>query len=457
MKIKLILALLLQFLCINVGAESFPTMFNKSGKNAPNSYAIVVVGRQCGSTTEEQRHLYEGAKTYQFFTKFMGIPKGNIRVCIGEYSSRNADLDNDGSNDVNYRATNSGIESAIDAISSIAGSNDEFYFFAIDHGGVDLMCINESLLSSSLARYIKKIPCNRVNVWLHACHSGSFIDELKTHNRKTLIVTSTSGDRTSYSGNNLGSYLFDPFYAALAGSYKIKNHTVGNNVADYNGDGSVSYEEAFVYAKDHDDYAYPYGRTLTQYNNGDSEIPRFWYSETDYRFCRDKLWGVLPTIGNVSNTRTTEAMYLMTLNGTVSASADLTLHSGKIIRFKQGFKTQKGAHLLAQIVDCENEKQRNPAELRKMHLTEEEIAEEVTEESVASIEVAPNPSNGIFTVTLGENETDITLMDTQGRILRSYNRVSGNFEIDITDAPNGMYLMVLASDSFKITRKIVKY
>lgn len=456
MKIKLFLALILQCLWFNSWASEFPLMFNTPGGKSTDTYAIVAVG---GSG--EDRHMWGGAETYQFLTKFMGVPKNNIKVCVQDGSTSH-DFDGDNVNDVNYAASISGIESAFNALSSRLNTNSKFIFFIMDHGSPDYVSLfTNSLHSQKLASLLnEKIPCKNVNVWIHACYSGSFIDDLKGHDRHLNIITATSADRSALSMDGKGSFLFDPFYAALAGHYKIKvndySDIANDNEADYNNDGQISYEEAFVFAKDHDWTSLPYSKVKYP-NENYNEIPRYWSSDTDYRFCRNEDWGVR-TIGYVNSTKKEEAMYLITANGTLGANANVTLSSGKTIRFGKGFKTQKGAHLLAQLFDCEAEKRQNPAELRKTYLTEEEeIAEEVTEESVASIEVAPNPSNGIFTVTLGEAETDITLMDIQGRVLKSYNHVSGNFEIDITDAPNGMYLMVLASDSFKVTRKIVKY
>ncbi|MBP5457095.1 MAG: T9SS type A sorting domain-containing protein [Paludibacteraceae bacterium] len=472
-------------------------IYGKTGKTAPNSYAVIINGGGDHKSNWES-YWNDCAMTYQFLTNIYGFDKNHIDVIMAdgmnsshaetliaidtitdarrsdaytydnvseEYGYRNGlwgkyryyclDAPHryklDGSqNPQILEASMSNIESVFNKLSKI-NNIDELYIFVTDHGfsgSHEIVLWNNVALShDKFASLVNSVTSKSKSIMLTQCFSGSYIKPLKKYDNRT-ICTATSKDKSSWSGSF--NCFFCKFYDALSG----KNHTNDASVnADYNKDGKVSYEEAFVYAKDHDGNSDPTKSKESWY-----EIPRFWSSETDYRFCRDTYIGVAPTIGEVYGTKNEDAMYLINLNGLIHSNANITLSSGKTIRFEKGFKTQKGAHLLAQLFDCEAEKRQNPDELRKKYLAEEEeIAEEVTEESVASIEVAPNPSNGIFIVTLGETETDITLMDIQGRVLKSYNRVSGNFEIDITDAPNGMYLMVLASDSFKITRKIVKY
>ncbi|MBO4806772.1 MAG: T9SS type A sorting domain-containing protein [Paludibacteraceae bacterium] len=425
-----------------------------------NDYVIILIG---GTDEGTYPHFFkaEAYKSYQYFLNVKGCDKSKIKVVC--HNGGALDLDNDGSNDVYGSSNKTNIDNIFNDFKTKMTSNDKLNIVAFAHGGGDyLQLCNFGFTPTYLKSKLALLNYKTANLFLYGCHSGSWIDDLK--NPKHTIITCTGRDHYGRM-DAMGDRFSTPFLLALSGKMKVKvdendwakTITPSNPItanADYNKDGVVSIEEAFVYAKDNAKESKP---TFNYKEDIEFMTPRYWSSETPWRFCREHDWGIR-TVGYVNSNKEEEAMYLITANGTLGASADVTLSSGKTIRFEKGFKTQKGAHLLAQLFDCEAEKRQNPDELRKKYLTEEEeIAEEVTEESVASIEVAPNPSNGIFIVTLGEAETDITLMDIQGRVLKSYNRVSGNFEIDITDAPNGMYLMVLASDSFKVTRKIVKY
>lgn len=66
--------------------------------------------------------------------------------------------------------------------------------------------------------------------------------------------------------------------------------------------------------------------------------------------------------------------------------------------------------------------------------------------------VYPNPSSGIFYMNLEKN-SKITLYDRSGKIIKSAEAVKGENKIDITEFPDGMYLMKSESESYKIIKK----
>lgn len=442
MKAKLIIALLLQCVSVYSWAYEFPNMFERSGKTANNTYAIVIVGGD-----QEARHMWEGAKSYQFLTKFMGVPKANIAVCIGDNSSH--DLDCDNGNDVRFASSMAGIRAAFAEINSKATANDEFIFSAVDHGGNNTFSLfTGSLYSSELATLINNLKCEKVNIWLHACHSGSFIDELKGYNKNTTIITSTSAAHSSWSRNNKGSHFFEPFYAALAGHYKINVNSnsivASDNEADYNGDGEVSYEEAFVFAKDRDIASKP------KSTSNMDEIPRYWSSETPWRFCRDTDWGIVNSTGTISNTnKDVEAMYLLNGSCIIKDHSDVYFSSGNRICLRSGFQVKNGSNFSAQLFDCEAEKLANEAELRKA-----EVKEQI--ERIDIFTLSPNPTTGRFSVDMGVQPGTIKVFDTQGRLISSVNATEGVVDCDITDMPAGVYIVEIKTLDYAINKKVVK-
>lgn len=460
MRIKLFISLFLLSTSLLSWASEFPDMFKKSGKTASNIYAIVVVG---GS--EEGRHLWDGAKTYQFLTRYMGVPKNHIKACSGGGDSGTFhDFDGDGSRDVNYPSTIDGITKAFNAIGSITNANNEFIFFIVDHGGNDnISLFKDGIQSQKLAQLLKtKIPCNKVNVWLHACHSGSFIDDLKNHDRSLTIITSTSGDQTAHGDENNGSDLFDPFYGALSGQYRIKNNdnvvTAGNLEADYNNDGVVSYEEAFVFAKDNDDAAPPLSTKLHP-TAGYNDIPRFWSSDTEYRFCRHEDWGVLDVPNTITTDTNKEAMYLLNANNIIKNNAKVTYSSGKFIRLKKGFHVVKGAKFKTARIDCEKEKSGiYEGELRHLTVGEDEFYEESFEEPTTSnLTLYPNPTDGEFYISFAKEDVDfnIFITDMTGKTVYSTSGTGHDQNVNLEGLASGVYFVRISTNELTETRKVI--
>lgn len=414
-------------------AYSCRKWFDKTS-NTSSDYAVILVGGT------EEAFVHEAAKAYQYLVNIKGCTKSKIRVYAQNGS--NFDLDGDGVGDVNGAASSTNKDLAFSFLSTNSTTSNDVYISVIDHGAVDYIDLyNNGLYANYLSQKLSSINFKKATILLSACHSGSFIDNIKRNN-VTIITTAPTNNYSWFS--TYGDLFSHEFYKALGRGYKGEA-TVD---ADYNRDGQVSYEEAFVYAKDHDTNTLPTNSTQTWYT-----IPRYWSSDTPWRFCRDVDWGVQNTTFNMSSgTTNVEAMYLLNATGTISGSANVTLSSGKIIRLGKGFKVKQGARFRTVHIDCEAEKQANEAELRKFEIVEQEAGQEDFD-----IAVSPNPSEGKFTVSLGEVEAFVSIMDMKGRTVKTYNNATGDFEIDITEFPNGVYLLLLNSNTFKYTQKIVKY
>ncbi|HTF05638.1 MAG TPA: T9SS type A sorting domain-containing protein [Bacteroidia bacterium] len=75
------------------------------------------------------------------------------------------------------------------------------------------------------------------------------------------------------------------------------------------------------------------------------------------------------------------------------------------------------------------------------------------------ISVAPNPTNGNFTVTQNNAfaSATVTVFDVQGKIVAQQSNVSGsNITIDIADQPAGVYFLEIAQDGQVMRTKVVK-
>lgn len=78
---------------------------------------------------------------------------------------------------------------------------------------------------------------------------------------------------------------------------------------------------------------------------------------------------------------------------------------------------------------------------------------------LSSIRVSPNPTSGILTFDIGdENLIDhlqLVLRNTEGKMISKTNINEPHQQIDLMDLPNGLYLLTISNSTNSITQKIV--
>jgi streptogramin lyase len=129
---------------------------------------------------------------------YQGFTKGNIRYL----TSDNIDLDDNGLlDDIAGDATNANLQSAL---TTWAAGVDNVVVYLVDHGGVDSfrMSGNETLSASLLSNWLDILQnsiTGKVIVIYDACHSGSFLFDIKPPSGKQrIVITSTLPDESAY-------------------------------------------------------------------------------------------------------------------------------------------------------------------------------------------------------------------------------------------------------------------
>ena len=169
------------------------------------------------------------------------------------------DLDGDGENETIRTANKQNIQAALNAIAQEIKEDDHLFFFVTDHGAIvqnssviNLWGENEYLydfeLASMLAPFTSKYVS--VNVVMGQCNAGGFVNKLCLNG--CIVATASSAMEPSHASPD---YMYDEFLyhwtSAMNGS--TPDGTKVN--ADKNGDGIVSTQEAFEYARANDCYA----------------------------------------------------------------------------------------------------------------------------------------------------------------------------------------------------------
>lgn len=253
------------------------------------------------------RFWSDTAMLYSTLTLKYGVPKSNIYVYMSDGLSDGADanldddwyalvdspcdLDGDGNADVTGAATKSDINACLASLRSRLTADDQLFVFITGHGDavgtpspdnynscVDMFTMEkdgyhyadaEQLSDKELAAWTKGFACP-VAFAIEPCYSGGFIDDLvATPNR--VVATACNHYEQSYGTGGRGkwysnygqtgayNYWSAPFIAAFRGyraypygdwGYPWEDHYSVN--ADLNGDGKVSFYEAYVYAYDND-------------------------------------------------------------------------------------------------------------------------------------------------------------------------------------------------------------
>jgi hypothetical protein len=176
--------------------------------------------------------------------------------------SPNADLDGNGTNDVDYAATKANLTTVFNTVATYLNQDGKFFFYSTNHGGQEsghdaiLYLWGEWIRDDELAALSKKIVAREAIYVQEQCFSGGMMDDLlqaQTYpctKPRVCVMTAASYDEVSWSADTEGDYDEYAYYWTAAVFGKTPSGTVVN--ADANGDGIVSMKEAHEYAKSHD-------------------------------------------------------------------------------------------------------------------------------------------------------------------------------------------------------------
>lgn len=243
---------------------------NSQNEVAQNTYAVIINGG-VNKNSNYERYWNDCSFIYQTLVRRYNIPRSNINVIMsdgtnpeadmrtvyGGYESSPLDLDSDGTNDIQYSATLSNIQTVLNSLSTELEEDDQLFVFVIDHGGSTDNETNsyinlwgsEKLFDYTLAGWLTPFINNyvNVNVVLGQCFSGGFIDNLTKAG--CVVATACSGSEYSWSCSDRP---YDEFVYQWTSAIN-KANTFGTAISsDTDNNGRVTMGEAFAYAKKND-------------------------------------------------------------------------------------------------------------------------------------------------------------------------------------------------------------
>jgi hypothetical protein len=166
------------------------------------------------------------------------------------------DLDGDGDDDIMYSCILSNVDFVFADLITTLTEGDKLFVFTTDHGSsnggwnVLLNLWNtEELTDAHFASLLAALPYCEIICTFEQCYSGGFLDDVVIPPGPVVASSACRHDEYSWAMGNLeyDEYVFH-WTAAVKGE-----DAYGNPVdADYNQDGIITMDEAYLYAVNHD-------------------------------------------------------------------------------------------------------------------------------------------------------------------------------------------------------------
>lgn len=167
------------------------------------------------------------------------------------------DLDGDGDDDIMYSCVLENVDMVFAELAETLDGGSELFIFQTDHGssngGSDTL-FNlwnmEELLDSHFAELLEALPDCEIVCTFEPCYSGGFLDDVVVPPGPIVASSACSHDELSWAMQNLE---YDEYVFYWTAAVNGEDAYGEPHDADYNEDGMVTMDEAFIYAEAHDE------------------------------------------------------------------------------------------------------------------------------------------------------------------------------------------------------------
>lgn len=231
-------------------------------------HALILSGGR-SKVLNYERYWNDCALLYSTLRHTCHLPQRNITLLMADGDNPAADmllsgarglvssptdLDGDGLPDLSLAATRQNLTQVFDNLAQRLTSDDHLFIFITDHGELATdgsarlwLWNQESIGATELAAMIGRVMAGTVNILLGTCYAGAFADCLQGEGR---VVTAACGrDELSWACADLDYDEFVYHWICAVAQHDEQGRAVAS---DHDGDGYVSMQEAFDYARLHD-------------------------------------------------------------------------------------------------------------------------------------------------------------------------------------------------------------
>ncbi len=170
------------------------------------------------------------------------------------FASSATDLDGDGEPDLSLAATRQNLDEVFRSLSLTLTPADRLFVFITDHGERDAdgnvrlwLWDGQSLTPRELADLLGQCRPATMSVLLGQCYAGAFAQELQGEGR--VITAACSASQMSWASKERPYDEFVYHWTCAVAQHDERGAPVGS---DQDGDGHVTMQEAFDYARQHD-------------------------------------------------------------------------------------------------------------------------------------------------------------------------------------------------------------
>jgi hypothetical protein len=182
-----------------------------------------------------------------------------LNPAVDQSNGQNSDpdLDGDGDDDIMYSCVLSNVEMVFESLAENFTGNEKLFVFTTDHGGsaggwntYENLWNYEELTDAHFAELLHAIPTFETICTFEPCFSGGFLDDVVVPPGPIVASAACRYDESSWAMGP--DYVYDEFVFYWTAAVKGED-AYGNPVdADYNQNGFVTMDEAFIFAESHD-------------------------------------------------------------------------------------------------------------------------------------------------------------------------------------------------------------
>ncbi len=167
------------------------------------------------------------------------------------------DLDGDGDDDIMYSCILANVDLVFNYLSTVLTADDKLFIFTTDHGSsaggwntIQNLWNHEELTDAHFASLLDALPDCEIICTFEPCYSGGFLDDTVVPPGPRVASSACRYDQVSWAMPP--DYEYDTYVFHWTAAVKGED-AYGTPVnADYNGDGIITMDEAFLYAETHD-------------------------------------------------------------------------------------------------------------------------------------------------------------------------------------------------------------
>jgi hypothetical protein len=188
------------------------------------------------------------------------------------------DLDGDGDEDIMYSCILENVDMVFENLTNTLTGTSELFIFTTDHGNTygewdSLFNLwnMEELTDVHFASLLEALPDCEIVCTFEPCFSGGFLDDIVVPPGPVVASSACRHDEYSWA---MGNLLYDEYVFYWTAAIKGEDAFGEPADADYNHDGKITMDEAFIYAESHDSQSESpqYG----EYVEGVGEIITLW-------------------------------------------------------------------------------------------------------------------------------------------------------------------------------------